>query len=1061
MAKLENRDERLKKFEKAPIRTPQQQSEALQKAQAEIGSLTNERQALLKQQQQVLMGHQQQLGALQNQAMASSMALSQQQPQINVAQQAQAMNSQTQNLLRKYGVGGPQQKGSKTVSSPPVNKSVVAGIGTTNIKTENKTVYNTNTTNSVQVIQPQGQSQIRIQKPNIQVSQPIIQLRNQISSQIQSQNQQYEVSKKNYLKSDLSLRRSADMMMRKIGAASKRFAENMNPQKIAAASTDTTKVIMMMAVAYLATQFIKPISARLDKLYYWFTGDTPEGEKKDGKYNQHMGFFDRLKIELDTHRDDSIAGKISKFFKDGFEDIKGYLELVFEDRMKAIGSVKSLSDREKWLDTSFFGLKYIPEYLADIFYAAFAGTKGLAKRETRKQTKQLEEKGSEEFKKNQGLPSGSVLSKVSDADDLATKVGVYSGKYTPQVTKGGVTKNRDGSYSLSQIQAQFNTVEKNAKLHGSTIVSKEYAYSMGGKDINILTDEKYKDYASIVQLGRISLRQYKYLSIWSPSTAYNQNSTPGMVKTQSSPSGERAFYKEQKQVFKEVYESLVSLLDKKCNYNEGWNKETESAKIGDVSFKYEVYYYPIKEKESIQGEIKVVLEKAIEKFKKKNKSTNRLENEAKKISGLFESTDKQVVKIQKEIFSQLKKDKDIKEFNLADENAPKMFEEMAQTGLGTEKSYVGHFQQGETDTKKVNPNAKINDVQEVKEAQTPVTSSGDLDNELENYWAYRNQESSFLNSDFVKTIRGVASTVGDKYVDLRTNDSIEKSAPIINKTAEYLSQMLKIPKDAAIGIVSNLWAESRLNPIALGDGGSSIGVAQWHNERHKDVLDQIENLFGIKLKTKKGTFNGHPAIMIDTKDKSWQDLQQLLKEDDSKYGNLLYQQLNLIIRDLKEKRLYNSLYQQLSRSNNPMSPEDAAEEFLKIYEVADDKEGIKKKQRRDYASEIKRYIEHYGENFVDKDKAQIENYLNQMNTRHNTGIPYGDIVNKWLTEQYGPPEQLPTTTTPSSPEEPKKEEATDTTQNNVATIVQGGSQVNNVSITSSQRSDDYNPISNG
>ena len=97
-----------------------------------------------------------------------------------------------------------------------------------------------------------------------------------------------------------------------------------------------------------------------------------------------MGFFDRLKAMVDTKKDDSLATKIIKFFKDGFEDLKGYLELIFQDRAKAIAAVRTPNDRDKGMfDFSGFGIKYIPAYLADVFRALIGGTEGLAKSETR------------------------------------------------------------------------------------------------------------------------------------------------------------------------------------------------------------------------------------------------------------------------------------------------------------------------------------------------------------------------------------------------------------------------------------------------------------------------------------------------------------------------------------------------------------------------------------------------------------------------------------------------------------------------------------------------------
>jgi len=44
-----------------------------------------------------------------------------------------------------------------------------------------------------------------------------------------------------------------------------------------------------------------------------------------------------------------------------------------------------------------------------------------------------------------------------------------------------------------------------------------------------------------------------------------------------------------------------------------------------------------------------------------------------------------------------------------------------------------------------------------------------------------------------------------------------------------------LSKHAAAGIVGNLYAESRLKTDAVGDGGTSGGIAQWHGPRWKQL----------------------------------------------------------------------------------------------------------------------------------------------------------------------------------------------------------------------------------
>lgn len=1097
---LESRDERLKKFEKSQIKTPQQQTEVLQKAQAEIGSLTNERQALLRQQQSTLMGYQQQLGALQGQATALSSAVPQQ-PQVNAAQQAKAMNAQTQAILQKYGVNPrkPQVGGSKVVQSKPTFKSTVAGAGTTNIRTENKTIYNTRTTNNVQVVQPQGNSQITIQRPNIQIAKPAIQLRNQISQQIQAQNQQYEQTKKGFIRSDISLRKGADMMMRKIDSASKRFAENMNPQKLAASSTDSTKVLMMLALAYVGTKLIGPISRRIDKLYFWFTGDTTEGgEKSEGGYNQHMGFFDRLKAMVDTKKDDSLASKIIGFFKDGFEDIKGYLELVFQDRAKAIAAVKGPGDREGWFDGSVGGFKYLPAYIADVFKALVGGTSGLAKSETRQQTKKIENEAKEEVLKNKGLPAESILNgaEKDGIGGLATKAGYLSNQYMMQLTEGGVVRNEHThyitgekyyDYSIAQIQQQHEMVRKNVSNplgDGNTFVATEYAYQLGGNQINIFEDDRTKNLVSRKKLKSISLLPFKLLQFsnkdWKTNDILVKMLNWIKVPTHAallqlpraiidiiidSAKGEDTEEKKRRRkAYQDIYKGLVKLLNEKAKKGEekGWQKEERGVNQYDNSFfnaitggyyyQFEVYFFPAEE----ENEVKSSVDNLIKSILNKHKITDN------NIFGLakYGQETKDITKIDKELYNVIKEVYDIKEFNLADKNAVEYYKSIANAnykkhaGIVDENGQSHYFNEGST--QKV-----FTDSGRINEAQVQVNPKWDFNKEKEKFWMTREQNRGELYSNFLNRVNGITSDVSNAVVNFRTDDNIEKSAQVLNNVTEYLSKSLGIPKDAAIGIVSNLWAESGINPLALGDNNSSLGIAQWHYKKGiQQVIKSIEDISGIRLKTK----DEGDLIRIDTDDPSWRSLKEFAKND-ANYQKLLFSQLDLITKHLKEAKEssdYGKLYQQLRRSNNPISAEDAAQKFVELFEKPKNKEG-EARRRREYASQIKRYLDY---NFNKKESLESEEVLEeeqqtqeQVNyetmamteqvyptsyqaQRHDVKIPYA-VQNESLEEK------------PSSNENKTQQP----TQHNVANVIQGGPQVNNVSVINNQTNSEYIPIS--
>ena len=53
----------------------------------------------------------------------------------------------------------------------------------------------------------------------------------------------------------------------------------------------------------------------------------------------------------------------------------------------------------------------------------------------------------------------------------------------------------------------------------------------------------------------------------------------------------------------------------------------------------------------------------------------------------------------------------------------------------------------------------------------------------------------------------------------------------------FLRTELKLNHAAACGILANVHLESNFRPIALGDGGTSYGICQWHNGRFTNLMN--------------------------------------------------------------------------------------------------------------------------------------------------------------------------------------------------------------------------------
>ena len=56
----------------------------------------------------------------------------------------------------------------------------------------------------------------------------------------------------------------------------------------------------------------------------------------------------------------------------------------------------------------------------------------------------------------------------------------------------------------------------------------------------------------------------------------------------------------------------------------------------------------------------------------------------------------------------------------------------------------------------------------------------------------------------------------------------------------FLTEELKLNHAAACGVIANIHVESRFNPEALGDFGTSYGICQWHNKRYTRLIEWSE-----------------------------------------------------------------------------------------------------------------------------------------------------------------------------------------------------------------------------
>ena len=87
-------------------------------------------------------------------------------------------------------------------------------------------------------------------------------------------------------------------------------------------------------------------------------------------------------------------------------------------------------------------------------------------------------------------------------------------------------------------------------------------------------------------------------------------------------------------------------------------------------------------------------------------------------------------------------------------------------------------------------------------------------------------------------VRGMSLTADMPYIEVKKNpgvavEMIASAPPTVNekKVFDYCVNELGLNRAAACGILANMYCESGFRTNALGDGGTSVGVCQWHNGR--------------------------------------------------------------------------------------------------------------------------------------------------------------------------------------------------------------------------------------
>lgn len=94
-------------------------------------------------------------------------------------------------------------------------------------------------------------------------------------------------------------------------------------------------------------------------------------------------------------------------------------------------------------------------------------------------------------------------------------------------------------------------------------------------------------------------------------------------------------------------------------------------------------------------------------------------------------------------------------------------------------------------------------------------------------------------------------------------EMIESAPPKVNEkeVLRYCTQVLRFNKAAVCGVLANVYCESGFRTNAIGDGGTSVGICQWHNSRwtrlREFTPDEWQTLPGQLHFMRKELFTGY------------------------------------------------------------------------------------------------------------------------------------------------------------------------------------------------------------
>ena len=472
------------------------------RAREEIQGIEAERSANLERQKIINATRQQQMATMKQAALlgASGMAAADAPVVSPLAQQAAAMNPQTQAILQKYGVKpGPKTTTITTQQSGP------------NIRTTNTT--NNNVRNEIKIVQPQipmRQQQIAI-APQGKAGN-LDKFKAWLDSSFAKQANEYEVQQKEYRKREWNLARNSSRLFQKLSESTKSLGEKMDPRNMGATFGGQLKTLLFLFLATTIDKWWNPLMKKIASFEAGFRTvfGLPVNADLERGGAEGLSFVNKIKefIGIDTKsekgKNTSLLEGFKNVFTDGIDRLIETLKLFVEDRRLALQKINLPEfqlPKTDWnplgnmIGSAFKGVMGpTTEYLGKILSALMGGTKGLQSRAA----SNLSSQAKETFKKEYG---GRYF--TSNSTDFMGNLKDDS-TYGMSMLMSNNLSDRSNTLHTGGLMTGMKMLEGNAKKSGGAVINPALLKQLGFGESVIMR---------MIQSGQAEYVPYKLIKV--------------------------------------------------------------------------------------------------------------------------------------------------------------------------------------------------------------------------------------------------------------------------------------------------------------------------------------------------------------------------------------------------------------------------------------------------------------------------------------------------------------------------------------------------------------------